>query len=79
MSNGMRVCSHGGTYSVNPSLVRLDYSSSINPLGAPRKAITAIKTNTDSLAQNYPDPECRELKKSLSRYLGIDPEWISVG
>jgi threonine-phosphate decarboxylase len=79
MSREMRACSHGGTYSVNPSLVRLDYSSSINPLGAPRKAIAAIKTNTYSLAQNYPDPECRELKKSLSRYLGIDPEWISVG
>src|SRR5918996_388100 len=79
MSNGMRVCSHGGTYSVNPSLVRLDCSSSINPLGTPRKAISAIKMNANSLAQKYPDPECRELKKSLSRYLGIDPEWISVG
>ena len=79
MNKGMRACSHGGTYSVNPRLVRLDYSSSINPLGAPRKAIAAIKMNTHYLAQNYPDPECRGLKKSLSRYLGIDPEWISVG
>jgi threonine-phosphate decarboxylase len=75
----MRACSHGGTHSVNPRLVRLDCSSSINPLGTPKKAIAAIKMNADSLAQNYPDPECRELKKSLSRYLGINPEWISVG
>ena len=79
ISKGMRACSHGGVYSVNPRLVRLDCSSSINPLGAPRKAISAIKMNTNSLAQNYPDPECRGLKKSLSRYLGIEPEWISVG
>ncbi|MDQ3853950.1 MAG: histidinol-phosphate aminotransferase family protein [Thermoproteota archaeon] len=79
ISKGMKACSHGGIYSVNPRLVRLDYSSSINPLGAPRKAIAAIKMNTNSLAQNYPDPDCRGLKKSLSRYLGIDPEWISVG
>jgi len=79
ISKGMRTCSHGGIYSVNPRLVRLDCSSSINPLGTPRKAISAIKMNANSLVQKYPDPECRELKKSLSRYLGIDPEWISVG
>src|SRR5215217_1114111 len=79
ISKGMRACSHGGVYSVNPRLVQLDCSSSINPLGTPRKAIAAIKMNANSLARNYPDPECRELKKSLSRYLGIDPEWISVG
>ncbi len=78
-SKEMRACSHGGVYSVNPRLVRLDYSSSINPLGTPRKAIAAIKMNINSLVQNYPDPECRELKKSLSHYLGINPEWISVG
>jgi threonine-phosphate decarboxylase len=79
ISRAMRTCSHGGIYSVNPRLVRLDYSSSINPLGTPRKALAAIKMNANSLAQKYPDPECRELKKSLSHYLGIDPEWISVG
>jgi threonine-phosphate decarboxylase len=79
ISKGMRACSHGGIYSVNPRLVRLDFSSSINPLGPPRKAIASIKMNTSSLAHNYPDPECTELKKSLSRYLGIDSEWICVG
>ena len=79
MGRTMRACSHGGIYSVNSRLVRLDSSSSINPLGTPRKAISAIKMNLDSLAQTYPDPECRELKNGLSRYLGIDPEWICVG
>jgi threonine-phosphate decarboxylase len=78
-SKGMSACSHGGVYSVNPKLVRIDCSSSINPLGTPHRAIVAIRMNINSLAQKYPDPECRELKKGLSRYLRIDPEWISVG
>jgi threonine-phosphate decarboxylase len=78
-SKTMGGCSHGGIYSVNPRLVRLDYSSSINPLGTPKKAIAAVKMSANSLVQTYPDPECRELKKSLSRYLGIDSEWFTVG
>jgi threonine-phosphate decarboxylase len=78
-SKGMSACSHGGVYSVDPNLVRVDCSSSINPLGTPRKAIVAIKMNVNSLASKYPDPECRDLKKSLSSYLAIDPDWISVG
>ncbi|MDQ4050466.1 MAG: histidinol-phosphate aminotransferase family protein [Thermoproteota archaeon] len=72
-------CSHGGVYSVNPRLVRLDFSSNINPIGPPKKAIAAIKMNANYLVQTYPDPDCRELKKNLSRYLEIDPEWINVG
>jgi threonine-phosphate decarboxylase len=79
ISKGSKACSHGGIYSVDPRLVRLDCSSSINPLGTPRKAIAAIKMNINSLAQKYPDPDCTDLKKSLSHYLGIDAEWISVG
>jgi threonine-phosphate decarboxylase len=79
VSNGMNACSHGGVYSVNPKLVRVDCSSSVNPLGTPRKAIAAIQKNVKVLAPMYPDPECRELKKSLSRYLHANPEWISVG
>ena len=79
ITKGMSTCAHGGIYSVNPDLVRVDYSSSINPLGIPRKAIVAIKTNINSLAAMYPDPECSELKKRLSRYLKVDSECIRVG
>jgi threonine-phosphate decarboxylase len=79
VSKGMSACSHGGVYSVNPRLVRVDCSSSVNPLGTPREAIAAIQKNAKSLAPMYPDPECGELKKNLSRYLRVDPEWISVG
>jgi threonine-phosphate decarboxylase len=75
----MSACSHGGVYSVNPKLVTVDCSSNINPLGTPKKAITVIQKKAKLLAPMYPDPECRDLKASLSRYLRINPEWISVG
>src|SRR5881628_4197933 len=79
VSKGMSACSHGGVYSVNPNLVKVDCSSSINPLGTPKRAIAAVKKNVASLAPMYPDPECRELKKRLSHYLRVDPQWINVG
>ncbi len=79
VSKGTSVCSHGGVHSVDPKLVKVDCSSSVNPLGTPKKAIATIQRNAKSLAQLYPDPESCELKKSLSRYLGIDQEWIIVG
>ena len=75
----MSACSHGGVYSVNPKLVKIDCSSSINPLGTPKKTIVSIKKNAKLLVPMYPDPECRELKQSLSNHLRIGPEWISVG
>jgi threonine-phosphate decarboxylase len=75
----VRACSHGGVYSVNPKLVKVDCSSSVNPLGTPKKAIAAIRQNAKTLAPMYPDPECRELKKGLSRYLRVGQECISVG
>ena len=72
-------CSHGGVYSVNPKLVKVDCSSSVNPLGTPNKAVAAIRQNARKLAPMYPDPQYRELKKGLSRYLRVDRECISVG
>jgi threonine-phosphate decarboxylase len=72
-------CSHGGVYSVNPKLVQVDCSSSVNPLGTPKKAIAVIRQNAKTLAPMYPDPECKELKKGLSRYLRVGQECISVG
>jgi threonine-phosphate decarboxylase len=63
---------------VDHRLVRLDFSSSVNPLGAPRKALRVIK-DASALASVYPDPECRDLKKSLARHLGTDAGAITVG
>jgi threonine-phosphate decarboxylase len=79
VSKGKSACSHGGIYSVNPKLVKIDCSSSVNPFGPPRSAIAAIQKGAQPLASRYPDSECRELKSSLSRYLHVDPGWLSVG
>ena len=79
VSKGKGNCTHGGIYSVNHKLVKVDCSSSINPLRTPRKAILTIQKNARALAPVYPDSECKELKRSLSHYLDIDSEWISVG
>jgi threonine-phosphate decarboxylase len=72
-------CSHGGIYSVDPRLVRIDCSSSVNPLGPPAEAISTIRRNAKSLVPRYPDPQCSDLKKSLARYLNVESDWILIG
>lgn len=74
-------CSHGGMYSVDRRLVRIDFSSSINPLGPPAAALNEMTRNARELSSSYPDPECAQLKKSLCQYLGngIDEGQLCVG
>lgn len=71
-------CSHGGIYSVDHRRVRADFSSNVNPLGAPKKALKAIERGS-ALASVYPDPECADLKRSLARYLRTDAGMMVVG
>lgn len=75
----MSACSHGGIYSVDHRLVRMDCSSSVNPLGPPAGAISAIRRNANNLVPRYPDPQCSDLKKSLARYVDVETDWITVG
>lgn len=79
LATDINECSHGGIYSVDPRLVKVDCSSSINPLGTPPRAIRTIKTSAKRLAPRYPDPQCLELKKNLSSYLRVPSDWITVG
>lgn len=73
-------CSHGGAYSVvDHRQVRVDCSSSVSPLGAPRSAIRIIRERAKELVPAYPDPECRDLKRSIANYLGVGAERIAVG
>src|SRR5919198_4813914 len=74
-------CSHGGIYSVDPRLVRADFSSNVNPLGISKKVLKSIQKNVYKLSSLYPDPKCIDLKKNLLNYLniGLDLECISVG
>jgi threonine-phosphate decarboxylase len=75
----LSACFHGGIYSVDPNLVKIDFSSSINPLGVSKYVLRSIKKDLGSLASSYPDPECRDLKENLSDYLHIHRECINIG
>lgn len=81
LSKNACCCSHGGIYSVNPNLVKVDFSSNVNPLGISKKALKSIRKDAAILSSSYPDPECIDLKKSLLEYLDIDlgSECITVG
>ncbi len=72
-------CSHGGIYSVDHRLVRLDCSSSVNPLGAPKRTLRVIEKGASVLASVYPDPECTDLRKGLARRLETNEDMITVG
>jgi threonine-phosphate decarboxylase len=65
-------CFHGGIYSVNPKLVKVDFSSNINPLGISKKVLASICRNLPSISASYPDPECHELKNQIINYLDND-------
>lgn len=62
-------CHHGGIHSVkNHSLVKIDFSSNINPLGISKRVIKSIMENLN-LSYIYPDPNCIELKKDILKHL----------
>lgn len=63
-------CQHGGKFSIDhPELVKIDFSSNINPLGISKKVLNILIKNI-KLAYSYPDPHSVELKKSIINYLG---------
>jgi threonine-phosphate decarboxylase len=74
-------CAHGGVYSVDPRMVQLDFSSSINPLGISKNVLHEISKELRNLCTIYPDPFCGELKNSILDYLkiGLDPSWLLIG
>jgi threonine-phosphate decarboxylase len=75
----MSACAHGGIYSVDYRKVSLDFSSSVNPLGVPPRALKAVVKHANDLASKYPDPECRELRESLAGYIDLDEDCVVVG
>lgn len=64
-------CSHGGVYTVSPRLVRIDFSSNINPLGISRKVLNVLRKNLPMLSSIYPDDENTILKKKIINYLDL--------
>lgn len=56
----------------------LDFSSSLNPFGLPKKAASAIKDGL-RYASPYPDPASFSLRQALSVFHSIDPGQIVPG
>ena len=58
----------------------LDFSANINPAGPPRSAVVAIRRALEDPATLgvYPDLELLELKKTIARGAGVQPENIVV-
>lgn len=74
-------CVHGGELTEgrvsNPSRI-IDFSSSVNPLGPPAKAIAAIRANFWRLSF-YPDRTSEGLRINIARAEGVDPGNVIVG
>lgn len=69
--------SHGGNiYDYNK--IVYDFSSNVNPLGMPQKAIEAIKNHVEA-ASAYPDMRGRELKKQIAVHEDVATSHIILG
>ena len=55
---------HGGEWGKNK--IEHDFSININPLGMP-ECVKDIFSSAEILTQSYPDRECREIKKCISK------------
>ncbi len=56
----------------------IDFSANINPLGVSSAVKKAIYNNIGIIV-DYPDTECRNIKKSLSAYLEVPQDNLLVG
>lgn len=74
-------CSHGGVYTVSPRLVRVDFSSNINPIGISRNVLKVLRKNLPKLSSIYPDDENTILKKKIIDYLDgeVSQESLNIG
>jgi threonine-phosphate decarboxylase len=74
----MEMSTHGGDiYSFDNGEV-LDFSANINPLGLASGVREAILNSTDKCV-HYPDPLCRELKKSIAEWENVTTDRIVCG
>ncbi|MDR9404877.1 MAG: pyridoxal phosphate-dependent class II aminotransferase, partial [Halothece sp. Uz-M2-17] len=61
----------------SPSVI-LDFSASINPLGPPESAISAIQRGLSRL-KHYPDPNYPQLRELIGAGHDLAPDWILAG
>lgn len=75
---------HGGnlTWAANlagcPVTSIIDFSASINPLGPPNSAISALQQGVTAIT-HYPDPHYLQLRLALGQWHNISPDWIVPG
>ncbi len=73
----MSIQTHGGDiYAFDRPI--LDFSASIDPLGAPESVIAAARDSLKNL-DRYPDDKCRALTLALAQKEGVKPENILCG
>jgi len=65
---------HGGA--TEKSII--DFSASVNPLGAPSRVIEAAKEALDKI-DRYPDPFADDLVKAIATYEGVPSDYIICG
>ncbi|MCK4617623.1 aminotransferase class I/II-fold pyridoxal phosphate-dependent enzyme, partial [Candidatus Aerophobetes bacterium] len=75
---------HGGNhrevarrYGLSPNEI-LDFSANINPWANSLGIEKIVRANLKEI-YHYPDPQCAELIKQISQYLGVDRENILAG
>lgn len=56
----------------------IDFSSNVNPLGPPPRALEAARAAVNEAAR-YPEPNAAKLKSALARHLGMGEESLVLG
>lgn len=74
----MKKNQHGGNIWKYPDKQIIDFSANINPLGIPANIKKLLSKSLDIL-ENYPDPDCMELRKSLQNHHEIPKENFIFG
>ena len=72
----MQKAIHGGDIYRNN--VKFDFSANINPLGTPESVMTAMVDSLKNCA-NYPDVNCTQLVKALSKHENVPEDTILCG
>ncbi|MCQ2439009.1 MAG: aminotransferase class I/II-fold pyridoxal phosphate-dependent enzyme [Oscillospiraceae bacterium] len=67
---------HGGDIYTQP--VRLDFSANVNPFGTAPAVRAAVERSLSDLFR-YPDPYCRELRRTAADFNNVAEEWLLFG
>ena len=77
----MPVYTHGGDVLTAQAAWRgevLDFSTNLNPLGMPAP-VAAAAQQAAARSDRYPDPLCRELRRAIAAYDGVEEDQVVCG